>query len=399
LGWKQFRKRILEYPPDLVARITGVSEAQIKALGQKLATRRPTGIRLAMGMQRHAGGGMAARTIAMIPGVTGDWKYPGGGALYSTGYFFEPNYSALHRDDLRRGEPRKLSMTRLGEGLLEKTDPPVTALIVYSANPLASTSDQNKIRRGLEREDLFTVVIEHFQTDTADYADILLPATMQTEHADLHSGYGHLYLLWNEPAVTPPGECIPNTEIFRRLARKMGLNEPCLYDSDEDMARAALISNNPSVQGITLESLRARGWARLNYPKAYLAFQDGFPTPSGKLEFLSARAAKDGHDPLPGYTPPKEVTDTKLAERYPLALITPASHYFLNSTFANKPDLKKKAGPVRIRLHPEDASRKRLANGDHVRIFNDRGAFKAIVEVSNRVRPGVAAATKAIGPS
>jgi anaerobic selenocysteine-containing dehydrogenase len=255
-----------------------------------------------MGMQRHGGGGMAARVITCIPGVTGDWRYPGGGAVYDTRGFFRANWRALLRDDLRPAGVRRLSMTRLGEGLLEVDDPPVQALLVYSSNPLATVPDQNKVRRGLTREDLFTVVIDHFQTDTADYADILLPATMQTEHADLHYAYGHLYVAWNEPAVPPPGECLPNSEIFRRLARALGVTEPCVYDSDEEMAGQVLASDAPALAGITLERLRRDGWARLAVPTPFVPFADGFLTASRKLEFYSSRMAEAGLDPVPTYT-------------------------------------------------------------------------------------------------
>src|SRR5262245_47130537 len=252
LGWEAFRRRILEYPPARVADICGLPLAAIEALGRRLAHTRPTGIRLTMGLQRHGGGGMAVRTLSCIPGVTGDWRYPGGGAGYDTRDFFRGNWAALWRDDLRPPGTRFLSMTRLGEGLLEARDPPVQALLVYASHPLASVPHQEKIRRGLSRDDLFTVVIEHFRTDTVEYADIVLPATMQFEQADLHIAYGHVYVSWNEPAVSPPGECLPTTEIFRRLARRMGLTEPCLFDEDEEMARQVLASDDPAMAGMTL---------------------------------------------------------------------------------------------------------------------------------------------------
>jgi anaerobic selenocysteine-containing dehydrogenase len=347
VGWEEFRRRILEFPPERVAGITGVPRERIVALGERLATTRPTGIRLTMGMQRHGGGGMAVRTITCIPGVTGDWRYPGGGAVYDTRGFFRANWKALRRDDLRPPGTRKLSMTRLGEGLLELTAPPVQALLVYGSNPVASVPDQRKVRRGLAREDLFTVVIDHFQTDTADYADLVLPATMQPEHADLHYAYGHLYVAWNEPAVAAPGECLPNSEIFRRLARRLGVAEPCVYDGDEDLARQVLDSDDPALVGITLERLKRDGWARLTVPAPFVPFAERFPTRSGKLEFHSARMAEIGLDPVPAYTPPYEAAqrDTELARRYPLALIAPASPYFLNATFANVATLGARQGP------------------------------------------------------
>jgi anaerobic selenocysteine-containing dehydrogenase len=400
LGWDEFRARILEYPPDRVADICGIPKPAIVDLGKRIARTRPTGIRLTMGLQRHGGGGMAVRTITCIPGVTGDWRYPGGGAGYDTRGFFGVDWPALYRDDLRRPGTRTLSMTRLGEGLLEMDNPPVKGLFVYGSNPLASVPHQSKIRRGLERPDLFTVVAEHFRTDTVEYADIVLPATMQLEHADLQISYGHLYISWNEPAVMPPGECLSSTEMFRRLARRMDLTEPCLYDSDDEMARQVLESGHPSLGGITLAALKARGWMRVRVPEPFVPFADGFPTASGKLEFRSERMAQVGLDPLAGYTPPYEAAqrDTALAKRYPLALIAGADHYFLNSLFANVADQLKRSGPPLLRIHPEDAAARELETGHEARVFNDRGAFVARVEVSDRVRRGVVASTKGRWP-
>ena len=399
-GWHAFRERILAFPPERVAGITGVPRERIVALGARLATTRPTGIRLGMGLQRHAGGGMAVRAITCIPGATGDWRHPGGGAVYDTRGFFRGNWDALWRDDLRPPGTRTLSMTRLAEGLLRVEDPPVRALLIYGANPVASAPHQDGVRRGLAREHLFTVVVDRFQTDTADYADILLPATMQTEHADLHHAYGHLYVAWNEPAVPAPGECLPNSEIFRRLARRLGLTEPCLYDSDEAMARQALDTDAAGRAGITLDRLKRDGWARLEVPRPFVPFADGFPSPTGRLEFFSARMAAVGLDPLPTYTPPHEAAeqDTPLARSYPLALISPAAHYFLNSTFANVPALTAQQGPPAILLHPSDAQARGLRTGDEARVHNARGEFRAAVTISDRVRPGVAASPKGFWP-
>jgi anaerobic selenocysteine-containing dehydrogenase len=400
VGWDAFRARIREYPPGRVADICGIPEAAIIDLGKRVARTRPTGIRLTMGLQRHGGGGMAVRTITCIPGVTGDWRYPGGGAGYDTRGFFGLNWPALYRDDLRRPGTRTLSMTRLGEGLLEVEHPPVKALFVHASNPLASVPHQSKIQRGLARPDLFTVVVEHFRTDTVEYADIVLPATMQLEHADLQIAYGHLYVSWNEPAVPPPGECLSSTEMFRRLARRLGLDIPCLYDSDDEMARQLLDSGHPSLRGITLERLKERGWMRLDYPEPFVPFANGFPTASGKLEFHSERMAQAGLDPLAGYTPPYEAAqrDTPLAGRYPLALIAGADHYFVNSLFANVADQLKRSGPPRLRVHPADAAARQLETGHEARVFNDRGAFVACVEVTDRVRRGVVASTKGRWP-
>jgi anaerobic selenocysteine-containing dehydrogenase len=396
VGWGAFRRRIQQFPPDRVAPLTGLSDEQIIALGERLARSRPTGIRATMGIQRHAGGGMTLRTLAAIGGVTGDWQYPGGGLVYSTSGYFGANRAAFARDDLRPHPVRSLVMTRLADTLLEVDDPPVKALIICGANPVASNPDQNRVRTALARDDLFTVALEHFATDTVDYADIVLPTTMQTEHADLHDGYGHLYLLWNEPAVAPPGECLSNSEIFRRIAARMGFDEPALYACDEELARTLLDSDHPSLAGITFERLKREGWVRLNYPRPFVPFADGFPTPSGKLEFYSERAAADGLDPLCGYTPPREAAaaDRELAARYPLALIAPASHYFMNTIFANSPRLLRQAGQPRIVLHPDDAAERGLGSGDRATVFNARGSFAAEVAIGDVVRPGVVASTK-----
>jgi anaerobic selenocysteine-containing dehydrogenase len=343
---------------------------------------------------------MAVRAITCIPGVTGDWRYAGGGAAYDTRSFFKGNWPALWRNDLRPPGTRVLAMTRLGEALLELRDPPVSALLVYGSNPAASVPDQNKVRRGLAREDLFTVVIDHFQTDTADFADILLPATMQTEHTDLHNSYGHAYLAWNAPAVAPPGECLPNTEIFRRLARALGVTEPCVYDSDEVLARAVLDSDELSLAGVTLEALAERGWLRLGEAQPWAPLAKGFPSPSGRLEFYSARAAADGLDPMPTYTPPYEAVprDPELARRYPLALIAPAGPHFLNTEFSNLPALRDKAGPQRVLVQADDAAARGLTHGDVARVFNDRGEYLAMVEISDRVPRGIVGGAKGHWP-
>ena len=400
IGWDAFRERILEFPPARVAAITGLPAESIVALGGRLAETRPTGIRIGIGLQRHGGGGMAVRTITCIPGVTGDWRHAGGGACYDTRGFFGLDWAALYRDDLRPGPARALYMTRLGQGLLETSDPPVQALFVYASNPAASVPQQAKVRRGLAREDLFTVVVEHFLTDTARYADIVLPATMNIEHQDLLLAYGHLYLAWNEPAAAPPGECLPTSEIFRRIARRMGLGATELYDGDETIARQILGSGHPSLHGITLEELKARGWMRLRYPDPFVPFATSFPTASGKLEFVCERMADAGLDPVAGYTPAHEASqqDTALAREYPLALVTPADHYFLNSIFANVALQQRRSGVPTLVIHPDDAGPRRIAAGDEVRVANARGSFLAVADVSDRVRPGVVASTKGRWP-
>ncbi|MBF6173102.1 molybdopterin-containing oxidoreductase family protein [Nocardia blacklockiae] len=385
VGWDEFRSRIEEFTPERVAAITGLPQERIVALGERIARTRPTAIRASQGIQRHAGGGMALRTLACLPGVTGDWAIPGGGLHYSTTGHFKLNVPELVRFDLLPNPVRMLSQTRIGEGLLATADPPVKALFVIAANPVGSNPDQNRVIEGLAREDLFTVVLEHFPTDTVDYADIVLPATMQPEHLDVLAAYGNMYLVWNEPAVDPPGECLSTTETFRRLARRMNLTEPSLYDSDEDLARQLL-------KDFDIERLRSDGFLRV----------EPGPVPADKLNFRSARAEMAGHDPLPGYTPPAELVgrDLLLDHTSPadpgdgLVLISAASHYFLNTTFANNPELARRAGEPRVTLHPDDAASRDIADGTPVLVSNDRGSFEAVAEVSDRVRPGVAATSK-----
>ncbi|MCC5579940.1 molybdopterin oxidoreductase family protein [Microtetraspora sp. AC03309] len=385
LGWDEFKAEIQKYPPSRVAEITGLPEADIRALGVRLAHTRPTGIRATMGIQRHEGGGAAMRAIACIPGVTGDWRHPGGGVSYSTSAHFPLRVDP--RDDLLEKPVRTLTMTRLADGL----DESVKCLWVYAANPLGSTSDQNRVREAMLREDLFTVVMEQFPTDTVDYADIVLPATMQTEHMDLHAGYGHMYVMWNEPAVEAPGECVSTTETFRRLARHMGLTEPSLYDSDLELAEQ-LLSGTP---GITLERLRKEGWARLAVDDPFVPFTDGFPTPSGRLEFVSERAEADGLPRVAGYVPS---LSARTASATKLTLITPASHTFLNTIFSNNPELLRRSKGPRVMINPKDAEARGLTDGQLVRVFNDNGEFSAYAEISDRVKPGVAAAPKGHWP-
>jgi anaerobic selenocysteine-containing dehydrogenase len=401
VGWAAFRERILDFPPSRAATIAGLPSGSIVELGKRLAETRPTGIRIGIGLQRHGGGGMAVRTISCIPGLTGDWRYPGGGVFYDTRGFFGLNWNGLWRDDLRPRETRALDMKRLGQGLLETDSPPVNALFVYASNPAASVPNQNRVLRGLGRNDLFTVVVEHFMTDTARFADIVLPATMQIEHHDLLIAYGHLYITWNEPAVLPAGECLPTTEIFRRLARRMRLDEPALYDSDETIANQLLDSRHPSLDGITLEKLKTHGWMRLNYPDPFVPFAGSFPTASGKLEFVSDRMAQAGLDPIAGYTATHEASqrDTALTREYPFALITPANHYFLNSIFANVHRQQLRAGAPALLIHPDDAASRHIDAGDEVCVANTRGSFFAIAEVSDQVRPGVVASPKGRWPS
>jgi anaerobic selenocysteine-containing dehydrogenase len=394
LGADQLRERVREYPPDRVATITGLPAERIAELGREFGRAKAAFIRVNYGLQRHYGGGMAVRTIACLPAVAGHWRRPGGGVQLSTSFAFRFNNALLERPDLSP-PVRTINMIRLGEALGTPDagvgGPPVRALVVYNSNPAAVAPDRNAVIRGLSREDLFTVVLEHFQTDTADYADFVLPATTQLEHHDIHFSYGHLYASLNRPAIAPMGEAKPNSEIFRLIGKRMGLTHSCLDDDDLTLIRQALDSPHERMRGVTFEKLMEHGWQRLGVPRPFLPYAEGnFPSPSGKCEFYSERLAQMGIDPLPTYTPPLELPETapELAAKYPLVLISSPRHYFLNTTFVNIDSLRKNAEPECM-LHVNDAERRGIPDGARVVVFNDRGEFTAIARVGDQVREGV----------
>jgi len=395
LGFERLRERVREYPPELVAEITGVPAERVVALGEMYGRASAAFIRVNYGLQRHAGGGMAVRTIACLPALTGHWRRAGGGVQLSSSANFQFDKRALERPDLSP-PVRTINMIRLGDALTLPDagvgGPPVRALVVYNSNPAAVAPDRNVVLRGLARDDLFTVVLEHFQTDTADYADIVLPATTQLEHWDVHLAYGHHYVSLNQPSIEPLGESLPNSEIFRRLARAMRLEHQCFADDDVTMIRQALASASSKLSGVTLEALRENGWMRLNVPLPYLPFAEGgFPTPSGKCEFYSQRMADMGLDPLPAFTPPYEYPESvpALAAKYPLTLISSPAHQFLNSTFVNVDSLRRSAREPECLLHPLDAEHRGIPAGARVVVHNDRGAFTAVARVEETIRPGV----------
>jgi len=283
VGFDALEQRVRDYPPSRVASLTGLREAQIVALAREYGTIEPAVIRLNYGMQRHAGGGMAIRTVACLPALVGAWRHAAGGALLSSSGTYPINTAALERPELSWNSPRTINMSTIGDALLEADDPPIRALFVYNSNPVAVAPDSGKVVAGFAREDLFCVVHDVFLTDTADYADIVLPATTQLEHLDVHSSYGHLYALANNPAIAPLGEAKPNTEVFRLLAARMGFDEPCFAESDESMAANAFVASHPRMAGIDWTTLKTQGWQRLNVPSPYAPFAEGnFPTPSGK---------------------------------------------------------------------------------------------------------------------
>ncbi len=387
VGWPLLRERALQWPPARAAEICGVPVAQIEQLardyGQCALSRSPAAIRLNYGMQRVRGGGNAVRAIACLPALTGAWRHRAGGLLLSNSGQFPIDKAALQRPDLLAGRsPRTLNMSTIGNHLLaEATDtfgPKVEALIVYNSNPVAVAPESGQVVKGFAREDLFTVVLEHFQTDTADYADYVLPATTQLEHWDVHPAYGHTDVLLNRPAIAPMGQAKPNTQIFRELAAHMHLTDSCFDATDEELARAAYGEH------VDFDTLLRQGFASLAIPEAPFA-EGGFPTPSGRCEFFSARLAAEGFDGLPDHLPNHELP----SRTYPLAMISPPARNFLNSTFVNLASLRPIEQEPVLEMHSLDAAARGIAHGDTVRVFNARGEYIVRADLSDRARPGV----------
>jgi len=395
VGFEALAQRVKRYTPHWAAQTCGITREEVVQLAREYGGIRPAAIRLNYGMQRHTGGGIAARTIACLPALVGAWRDAAGGIVLSTADFYGFDHAALERADLLAGRrPRVINQSQLGDALTT-AQPPVRAMIVYNNNPVAVCPESDKVIAGFSRDDLFTVVMDHFQTDTADYADIVLPATTQLEHYDVHKSYGHLYVLANNPAIAPVGESLPNSEVFRRLAARMGFDEPCFRDSDEDICRTALASSKEAMRGIEWNALKKAGWQKLGLPERFTPFAaGGFPTASGKCEFYSEWLQKQGVDPLPFYNPPVEApgADTELARKYPLAFISPPARHFLNSSFANLARFREFEREPHLDMHRSDAERRGIRDGDLVRIFNDRGGYTLRARVNGKPRPGVVVA-------
>ena len=395
IGFDALAQRAREWTPERVAATCGIPREQIVRLANDYGSIKPAAIRLNYGMQRVHGGGNAVRAVACLPALIGAWREPAGGALLSSSGTFPVDSVALERPDLIHGAPRTINMSAIGDALTRANDPPIRAIYVYNSNPLAVAPDSSRVVAGFSRPDLFCVVHEIFKTDTADYADILLPATTQLEQTDIHNSYGHLYALANNPAIAPIAEALPNTEVFRRLAARMGFDDPCFSDSDDTLARAAFRATDSRAEGIDWDRLKEDGWQRLNVPRPYAPFANGgFPTRSGKCEFWSETLAAQGQDPLPAYIPPREsaASNPDLAERYPLGFISPPARNFLNSSFANLPVFVDEEKTPHVDIHPDDAAARGIATGDPVRVFNDRGSLLASARVTDRARPGVVVA-------
>ncbi len=389
-GWPALRERALQWPPERSAAVCGITVDEVRQLAHDYGSTGPAAIRLNYGMQRVHGAGSAVRLVALLPCLTGAWRHRAGGLLLSASGWFAParRDAWLQRPDLLavvhgQGRPRTINMSTIGDDLNRDASPAfgpkIEALVVYNSNPVAVAPHSGRVAQGFRREDLFTVVLEHFMTDTADHADYVLPATTQLEHWDAHTSYGHTYALLNEPAIAPVGQALSNAEIFRRLAARMGFDEPCFRDSDEAMARAAFRPDQVDPQ-----ALAAQGWARLKLPDAPFA-AGGFATPSGKV------MAVDEHGQAPDHVPNYECAAAapELAQRYPLAMISPPARHFLNSSFVNVPSLRAAEKEPRLEIHPQDAQARGIASGSTVRVFNDRGSYVCKADISPRARPGV----------
>jgi anaerobic selenocysteine-containing dehydrogenase len=409
VGYDELVERVQRYTPERAAAETGVPEADIRTLAREYASTRPSMIRIGVAIERQAGGGQTVRSIACLPALVGAWRQVGGGLLQLPLWAFPVNWGALMHPELATPGTRVVNQYLLGRALTGELglDPPITTLMVYNSNPMVVCPEQAKVAAGLAREDLFTVVSDHFLTDTARYADIVLPATTQLEQLDIMFSWGHFYVTLNTPAIAPLGEAVPNVELFRRLAARMGFTEQCFTRTDEQLVAEAFDWSAPVMAGITVESLRNSGWARLNLPSRdeYAPHAEGgFPTPSGKTEFRSSIAETAGNfvlplfrqgsdefqpggvvDPLPHYVPPRETADTG----YRLNLISPKSHAYLNSSAADQPAQRRVQGEPAVTIHPRDAVDRGIVDGGYVRVFNDRGQFVALARVSEEIAPGV----------
>ncbi len=383
-GFEALRAQALAWPPERVAAVCGISADEVRGLAQDYAQTRPAAIRLNYGMQRTHGGGSAVRLIALLPCLTGAWRERGGGLLLSSSGWFRHvrDDAALQRPELLAGrQPRTLNMSTIGDDLGREASPAfgprIAALIVYNSNPVAVAPESPKVVAGFQRQDLFTVVLEHFLTDTADHADYVLPATTQLEHLDVHTSYGHTDVLINHPAIAPQGQARPNTQIFRDLARAMGYDEPCFADTDAELARQA-------VPSLDFDLLSTQGWVPLDLPELPFA-NGGFATANGR-----AQVAPPGLG-VPGFVAPYESVQSApaLAARFPLAMISPPARHFLNSTFVNVKSLRSIEGEPLLELHPADAAPRGVHDGAMVRVFNDRGSYVCRAAINQRARPGV----------
>ncbi|WP_420644885.1 molybdopterin-containing oxidoreductase family protein [Candidatus Leptofilum sp.] len=405
VGWPELKARLDEYPLVRVAAITGVSVNNIAKLARLYAETTPALIKIADGLQRNFNGGQTVRAICALPAMTGQYGRRGGGLAYSTSGYLQWDGEAVGKASLCPPPGRSVNMNRLGAALLgEVDDPPIKSLFVFGSNPAAIAPNAGRVAEGMRREDLFTVVHELFMTDTAELADIVLPATSQLEHTDLHKGYGHTYLTYNQPAIPPLGESKSNWSVMQLLATEMGFTEPWLHQSADEVLEEVLTATavtNPVLAGITLVRLRQEGTLPFTI-EPDVPFADGrFPTPSGKVELYSQTMAEMGLDPLPGWRAELDSggeDGVMLNGRFPsdqaFTLISPASHHFTTSTFANQDGLVAREGEPFVEIHPDDAARLDIQTGEMVRLENGRGYCDLKAKVTDGVRRGVVVSPK-----
>ncbi|CAN5557036.1 molybdopterin oxidoreductase family protein [soil metagenome] len=399
IGWRELRDRAAEYPLEKVASITGLDAETIKEVALRFATEKPSMLKTADGVQRHGNSGQTFRAVISLPAIVGQVGKKSGGLWYSTSGYgaWEPE-SISHASECE-SSPRSVSMVRLGAALNGEIDgPPIRSLFVFNANPVTSAPDTGSVVRGLQRDDLFTVVHEQFMSDTARYADIMLPATSQVEQVDVHKAYGHRFLHYNNAAIAPLGEAVSNWDLMRKLAATLDFTEPWLRQTAEEVAEEIVTATakvNPYLRGITFEQVKREGVVELNFDeKGWVPFSDGkFPTPSGKIELRSSIFEEKGLDPLPSYEPPLEFIDRKNGDDR-LMLISAAAHHFVSSSMANQPKLEHKEGSPFVEINPIDAESRGISDGDNVRLENDRGWTLLRAVVTDDTQPGVAVAPK-----
>ncbi|ANY73983.1 oxidoreductase [Paenibacillus ihbetae] len=391
IGHEELREHVKTYTPEYVSSVTGIPAEDVEKLAELYGRAGVSYIHIGNGLQHHDNGGMTVRSIAALPALTGQWLKRGGGAAKSNGGYNSMNSEALERPDLRPNpSARTINMNRIGEALA-MTENPIRSVFVYCSNPLVVAPDTERVREGFAREDLFTVVHDLFMTDTAKYADIVLPATSSFESTDLYASYWHQYVQLQEPVIPAQGESKSNVELFSLLGRAMGFEEEAFRESEEEMiARALDYPDNPYLNGVTLDRLKAERHVKLDMTPLE-SFLDRLPTPSGRIELYSARLAEAGLPPLPTYVPLKEGYDgvrRGRGNRYPLMFISPPNHNFLNSTFANVEKHQKMEKEPTLQIHPEDAEQRGIADGDPVIVFNDRGTYEARAKVVDKMLPG-----------
>ena len=396
VGFNKLAERVKEYPPERGAKTTGVATSDIVRVAELYATVKPAAIHVGLALQRNVNGGEMVRAISCLPALTGNLGKKGAGFIYSNTLYKPIDLNAIQGVFLGTGKKRRtINMIKLGEVLLDPDlEPPIKMLFVFNSNPAAVCPDQNKVRQGLSREDLFTVVHDVFFTDTVDYADIALPATTFFEQKDVNFSYYGLYVSINEKAIDPLGESKSNHQLFTELAERMGYTEKPFLETAEEVMESIFQSRHPWLKGITLEILKKKGFAHLTTPTIpYIAFEEKrFKTPSGKVEFYSEKALEDDYDPLPTYTP------TKRDKRYPIRLITPLSKYLIHSQFHNIPIIRKWIGEPTIEINEKDAAKRDVKDGNWVFIKNQRGKCKLRAKISDRVREGTAVAISALWP-